>query len=300
VKKLTILQISPLRILIVFTILVIFSIYISPEISHGLFKSNLDPFIRISIPTVSQENKEITIRNVTKEIVHYTFQEARSYGESGERSLARGEIHRYSGDVELDITFMRDDEKIEYRIDPGSANSFRYDENNKLDLFKGSHGRTDVVDLAPYVETPISVVDKMLEMAELDKDDILYDIGSGDGRIVIAAAKKYEARGVGLELDPQLIRKSTANAKAAGVENLVTFRMEDATKAILSGATVVTMYLLIESNELMRPHLERQLNIGTLVLTHNYSIERWENKLVDYVSLKAEDDKEHSIYLYRR
>ena len=299
-KKLTILQISPLRILIIFYVLVIFSLFILPEISHGLYKRNLEPLIQNSIPTVSQEKKEITIRNVTKETVHYTFREARSYGESGDRSLARGEIHRYSGGVELDIIFMRGDEKIEYRIRPGSANSFRYDENGKVELFLGAHGRSDVADLAPYVATPMSVVEKMLEMAELDKDDVLYDIGSGDGRIVITAAKKYGARGVGLELDPQLIEKSTSNAKEAGVDHLVEFRMEDATKAILSGATVVTMYLLVESNEMMRPHLERQLNIGTPVLTHNYSIERWENKLVDYVSFKAEDGKEHSIYLYRR
>jgi len=286
--------------LIFFYVLAIFFLFISPETSHGLFKSNLELSVQNSIPTVSQEKNEITIRNVTKETVRYTFREARSYGESGERSLARGEIHRYSGDVELDITFMRGDEEIEYRIEPGSANSFRYDENNKLDLFMGSHGRSDVVDLAPYLETPISVVEKMLKMAELDKEDVLYDIGSGDGRIVIAAARKYGVRGVGLELDPQLIRKSRANAKAAGVENLVTFRLEDATKANLSEATTVTMYLLTESNEMMRPHLERQLNIGMLVLTHNYAIERWENKLVDYISFKAEDGKEHSIYLYRR
>ncbi len=296
-KNLTYLQKNPLGKMIVFYVLVIFSLVIFPQISHGLFKCNLGPSIRNSIPTVSQEKKEITIRNVTKKTIHYTFREERSYGESGERSLARGEIHHYSGDVALDITFMRSNEEIEYRIEPGSANSFRYDENNKLDLFQGSHGRTDVVDLAPYLETPISVVEKMLEMAELDKDDVLYDIGSGDGRIVIAAAKKYGARGVGLELDPQLIRKSEANAKAAGVENLVKFRMEDATKANLSEATVVTMYLLIESNELMRPHLERQLNIGAHVLTHNYAIERWENKLVDYVSFKAEDGKDRLAIL---
>lgn len=299
-KKLAILQINPLRILIVFYVLVIFSLFISPEISYGLFKLNIESSIQNSIPTASQEKTEITIRNVTKETVHYIFSEARSYGESGERSLGRGEIHRYSGGVELDITFMRGDEKIEYRIRPGSANSFRYDENGKVELFLGAHGRSDVADLAPYVATPMSVVEKMLEMADLDQDDVLYDIGSGDGRIVIAAAKKYGVHAVGIELDPQLIRKSTANAKAAGVETLVTFRMEDATKAILSGATAVTMYLLTESNEMMRPHLERQLNIGTPVLTHNYAIERWENKLVDYVSFKAEDDKEHSIYLYRR
>ncbi|MGB3860566.1 MAG: methyltransferase domain-containing protein, partial [Candidatus Aminicenantaceae bacterium] len=281
-------------------VLAIFILFISPESSYGLFKCNLEPSIQNSNQTISQEKTEITIRNVTKETVHYTFREARSYGESGERSLARGEIHRYSGSVELDIIFMRGDEKIEYRIRPGSANSFRYDENGEVELFLGAHGRSDVADLAPYVATPMSVVEKMLEMAELDKDDVLYDIGSGDGRIVITAAKKYGVHAVGIELDPQLIKQSRANAKAAGVENLVTFRMEDATKTILSGATVVTMYLLIESNEMMRPHLERQLNIGTPVLTHNYSIERWENKLVDYVSFKAEDDKEHSIYLYRR
>ncbi|MGD8539644.1 MAG: class I SAM-dependent methyltransferase, partial [Candidatus Aminicenantes bacterium] len=243
---------------------------------------------------------EITIRNVTKQTVHYTYQEARSYGEYGERSLVKGEIHRYSGDYALDITFMHGDKEMTYRIEPGSANSFRYDENNKLDLFKGAHGRSDVADLAPYVATPMSVVEKMLEMAELTKNDILYDIGSGDGRIVITAAQKYGIHAIGIELDPGLIKKSETNAKAAGVSNLVEFRMEDATKANLSKATVVTMYLLTESNEMMRPHLERQLNIATSVLTHNYPIERWENKLADYVSFKAEDGKEHSIYLYRR
>ncbi len=275
-------------------------LFLFPQISTASFKISIVPSNLNTIPTIPQGKKEITIRNVTKETVHYSFKEARSYGNSGERSLAKGEIHRYTGDVALDITFKRGDEVIEYRIEPGSANSFRYDENNKLDLFKGAHGRSDAADLAPYVATPMPVVEKMLEMAELDKDDVLYDIGSGDGRIVITAAKNYGARGVGLELDPQLIKKSRTNAKAAGVSNLVEFRMEDATKANLSAATVVTMYLLVESNELMRPHLERQLKIGSLVLTHNYAIERWENKLLDYVSLEAEDGKEHSIYLYCR
>lgn len=286
--------------LIDFYALLIVLLVISPEITHGSFGSKLTSPDKISVSAISQEKKEITIRNVTKETVHYRFREARNDGESGDRSLAQGEVHRYSGDAALDIAFMRGDEVVEYRIEPGSANSFRYDENHQLDLFKGSHGRTDVVDLAPFLETPMTVVENMLEMAELDEDDVLYDIGSGDGRIVITAAKKYGSHGVGIELDSHLIEESEANAKAAGVEDLVEFRMEDATKANLSEATVVTMYLLPESNEMMRPHLERQLNIGTLVLTHNYTIERWENKLVDYVSLQAEDGKEHSIYLYKR
>jgi hypothetical protein len=300
VKKLSVQKKNLLKFCKVYFVLFISALFISPQISHGLNESDLISSVVSSIPGTPQEKKEITIRNVTKETVEYTFQEAKSYGKSGRRSIAKGEIHRYSGDVALDIAFMSGGEVTEYRIEPGSANSFRYDENNKLDLFKGSHGRTDVVDLAPYLETPPSVVTKMLEMADLDKDDVLYDIGSGDGRIVIAAAKNYGARGVGLELDPELIKKSEAKAKSTGVSSLVEFRMEDATKANLSEATVVTMYLLIESNEVMRPHLERQLKIGSYVLTHNYAIERWENKLLDYVSLKAEDGKDHSIYLYRR
>jgi hypothetical protein len=299
-KKLDIIKKNSPRMTNTFYVCAVILLSIFPQISNASFKNHIAPSNLDPIPTIPQEKKEITIRNVTKETVLYTYQEARSYGKSGKRSLARGEIHRYSGDVVLDITFMRGDEEIEYRIEPGSANSFRYDENNKLDLFKGAHGRTDVADLAPYVATPMSVVEKMLEMAELDKDDILYDIGSGDGRIVITAAKKYGVHAVGIELDPGLIKKSEAKAKAAGVLNLVEFRMEDATKANISEATAVTMYLLTESNEMMRPHLERQLNIATPVLTHNYPIERWENKLVDYVSFKAEDDKDHSIYLYRR
>lgn len=299
-KKLDILKRNSPCIPNTFYVCVVIFLFIFPRISNASLKICREPSNLNTIPTIPQEKKEITIRNVTKETVHYSFKEARSYGNSGERSLAKGEIHRYTGDVALDITFKRGDEVIEYRIEPGSANSFRYDENNKLDLFKGAHGRSDAADLAPFVATPMAVVEKMLEMAELDKDDVLYDIGSGDGRIVITAAKNYGARGVGLELDPQLIKKSRTNAKAAGVSNLVEFRMEDATKANLSQATVITMYLLVESNELMRPHLERQLKIGSLILTHNYAIERWENKLLDYVSLKAEDGKEHSIYLYQR
>ena len=156
------------------------------------------------------------------------------------------------------------------------------------------------MDLAPYVTTPMDVVEKMLEMAKVDKDDVLFDLGCGDGRIVITAAKKYGTRGIGIDLEPQRIRESIANANAAGVAKLVEFRLEDATSSDFSQATVVTMYLLTESNELLRPHLERQLCFGTYVVSHNYAIERWEQKLVDHVSFTAEDGKEHSIWVYQR
>lgn len=244
--------------------------------------------------------KEITIRNVTKERLFYTIKVFDSLNPPSERTLLPGEVHRYPGDKALDISFWRDQGRIDYRLDPGESYSFRYDENAVIDIFAGSHGRTDVADLAPYVKTPMDVVERMLEMADIAEDDILVDLGCGDGRIVITAAKKYGSRGIGIDLEPQRIQESMANAKAAGVEDLVEFRLEDATMSDFSQATVVTIYLLTESNELLRPHLERQLRLGTRVLSHNYPIERWEKKLADYVSFKAEDGKEHSIWVYRR
>jgi hypothetical protein len=243
---------------------------------------------------------EITIRNVTKITLRYTIKVYNSPNPPTERTLQAGEVHHYPGDKALDISFWRDEKKIDYRLDPGESYSFRYDENNQIDVFAGSHGRTDVVDLAPYVKTPMDVVERMLEMAEVDKDDILVDLGCGDGRIVITAAKKFGTRGIGIDLETQRIKESIANAKSAGVEELVEFRLEDATLSDFSQATVVTMYLLTESNELLRPHLERQLRFGTYVVSHNYPIERWELKLVDYISFVAEDGKEHSIWVYRR
>ncbi|MGH7775548.1 MAG: SAM-dependent methyltransferase, partial [Candidatus Binatia bacterium] len=100
------------------------------------------------------------------------------------------------------------------------------------------------IDEIPFVPTPIEVVDRMLEMAEVKKGDIVYDLGSGDGRIVIRAAKKYGARGVGIEADPELIELSRKKAREEGVSHLVEFQAEDALKVDVSPATVVTLYML--------------------------------------------------------
>src|SRR6188472_3448338 len=96
--------------------------------------------------------------------------------------------------------------------------------------------------LAPFVATPTDVVDRMLRLAAVTRRDTVYDLGSGDGRIVIAAAKTFGARGVGIEIDPVLVAQATANAQAAGVADRVSFRREDAMAADVSGATVVTLY----------------------------------------------------------
>ena len=249
---------------------------------------------------VALEQKEITLRNVTRETLRYTIKVYDSADLPREIIIKTGEVHHYPGNVSLDIAFVSNGEEMSYRLDPGQAFSFRYDENDRVDLFAGSHGRTDVADLAPYVTTPMDVVDKMLAMSKVDKDDVLYDLGCGDGRIVITAARRFGSRGVGIDLESKRIAESEANAKAAGVAHLIEFRLEDAAKSDFSDATVVTLYLLTESNEVLRPHLERQLRNGVYVVSHNYPIERWEDKLVDYISFKAEDGKEHSIYVYCR
>lgn len=129
--------------------------------------------------------------------------------------------------------------------------------------------------LAPYVPTPHDVVEKMLELAQVAKDDIVYDLGSGDGRLVITAAKTYGARGVGIDIDPDRIAESQANAKRAGVESRVEFRLQDAMQADVSNATVVTLYLLSSSNVKLRPMLQKQLKPGARVVSHQFGMGDW-------------------------
>jgi cyclopropane fatty-acyl-phospholipid synthase-like methyltransferase len=128
----------------------------------------------------------------------------------------------------------------------------------------------------PFVPTPIEVVDKMLELAEVKKGDVVYDLGSGDGRIVIRAAKKYGARAVGIEADSTLIAKARALAQAEGVGHLVEFRAEDALKVDLSPATVITLYMLPWFNEAMKPSFKKYLKPGTRIVAHDFGIEGWE------------------------
>ena len=126
--------------------------------------------------------------------------------------------------------------------------------------------------LAPYVPTPPDVVERMLELAAVTRDDVVYDLGSGDGRIPIAAARRHGARGVGLELDPRRVEEARANARAAGVEDRVEFHVQDVLTADLSPATVVTLYLLSSSNARLRPILARQLKPGTRIVSHAFSM----------------------------
>jgi SAM-dependent methyltransferase len=120
----------------------------------------------------------------------------------------------------------------------------------------------------PYEPSPPAVVDRMLTLARVGTDDLLYDLGCGDGRIVIAAAQKRGARGVGIDLDPKRIAEARANAAAAGVEDRVAFRVGDLYKSDFSDATVVTLFLWPHVNQKLRPILWRQLRPGTRVVSH--------------------------------
>lgn len=124
----------------------------------------------------------------------------------------------------------------------------------------------------PYVPTPTEVVNRMLELGEVGSQDLLYDLGCGDGRIVIAAAKQYGARGVGIDLDPERIREARAQARREGVQDRVRFLVGDLFQADVSPATVVTLYLLPRINRRLRPQLWRQLEVGTRVVSHEFDM----------------------------
>ena len=127
-----------------------------------------------------------------------------------------------------------------------------------------------------FVPTPQEVVEEMLKIANVKKGDVLYDLGSGDGRIAITAAKKFGIRATGIDIDPERIREATENAKRAGVSDLVKFRQEDLFKADFKDATVVTLYLLPDLNVKLRPRLWSELKPGTRIVSHQFDMGTWQ------------------------
>jgi precorrin-6B methylase 2 len=154
--------------------------------------------------------------------------------------------------------------------------------------------RVEAPQLAPYVPTPQEVVDRMLALAGVTKDDILMDLGCGDGRIPITAAKVYGARGIGVDIDPQRIAEANANAAAAGVTHLVEFRLQDAMTTDLTKVTVLTLYLLSSSNLKLRPLITKQLKPGARIVAHNYPLGDWEAEKVE--SFRDNDGRQRTIY----
>lgn len=128
----------------------------------------------------------------------------------------------------------------------------------------------------PYVPTPPVVVEEMLRLANVGSADFVIDLGSGDGRILIAAAEKFGARGIGVDLDPERIEESVHGAQLAGVSGRVTFQQQDLFKFDISRASVVTMYLLPSVNLKLRPRLLKELKPGTRIVSHDFDLQDWQ------------------------
>jgi SAM-dependent methyltransferase len=147
----------------------------------------------------------------------------------------------------------------------------------------------------PYVPTPYEVVNEMLKMAGVGKKDLLYDLGCGDGRIVITAAKEIGCQGVGIDIDPRRIEESKNNADLAGVTDKVKFLQQDLFEADFSKATVVTLYLLQTVNLELRPKILRVLKPGTRIVSHDFSMKEWKADKSTEVKLER---RSHSVYFW--
>jgi SAM-dependent methyltransferase len=153
-------------------------------------------------------------------------------------------------------------------------------------------------DTIPFVPSPMHVVQRMLEVAELKSGDILYDMGSGDGRIVIEAAKQFGMRGIGVDLNPELVAKARENAAKEGVGHLVEFRAQDGLTVDISEATVVTLYMFKWFNNALKPKLQK-LKPGSRVIAHDFDIDGWKPNRIEYVKAPADgSDYAESRTLY--
>jgi SAM-dependent methyltransferase len=157
-------------------------------------------------------------------------------------------------------------------------------------------------DSIPFVPSPMLVVERMLQLAEVRKDDVLYDLGSGDGRIVIEAAKKFGVRGVGVDLNPTLVEQARRRAAEEGVSDLVEFRAADGLTVDISQATVVTLYMFKWFNNQMRPKLQR-LKPGSRIVAHDFDIDDWKPTKIEYVNPaddpSAELNEPRTLYLWK-
>ncbi len=147
----------------------------------------------------------------------------------------------------------------------------------------------------PYVPTRHAVVDEMLRLARVAKDDVVYDLGCGDGRLIIGAASKYGARGVGFDIDPERIKECLENAEKAGVRDKVKFVLGDLFEADFHEATVMPMYLLTSVNLKLRPKILKELRPGARVVSHNFGMDNWHP---DEQSVVRVEDIAHDVYLW--
>lgn len=150
-----------------------------------------------------------------------------------------------------------------------------------------------------YIPTPHNVTRSLLDFAKITPSDILYDLGSGDGRILIEAAKQWETRGVGIDIDPKRIQQAQENAETAGVDNLLEFRQEDLFKSDFREATVVFIYLLPHLNLRLRSRLQMQLKSGSRIISKDFDMGDWPPLHTLSLPAKTEDDEEVTLYYWQ-
>lgn len=150
--------------------------------------------------------------------------------------------------------------------------------------------------LAPFIATPEAVAQKMLEAAELKPGEVVFDLGCGDGRILFLAAQKFQARAVGIELSPELVKKASEKARELGLEGRVKVIEGNLFEADLREADVVTLYLMRLSNERLKPKLLQELKAGARVVSHDYEIMGWKPDRVEKIVLYR---RPHTVYVYR-
>jgi SAM-dependent methyltransferase len=151
-------------------------------------------------------------------------------------------------------------------------------------------------DLVPFVTTPMKVVDAMMDLAEINEGDILYDLGSGDGRIPIEASLRYGIKSVGVEIDAELVKEAKSNAEDKGVQDLVSFIQGDLFELDFSDATVLILYLFPDINLKLRPKIW-ELPSGTRVISHRFDMGDWRPEKTKIITL--EDGKEHVLYFWK-
>jgi len=149
--------------------------------------------------------------------------------------------------------------------------------------------------LAPYVPSPQPVVEKMLEAAGVKPGEVVYDLGCGDGRILITAVQKFKAKGVGVELSPKLAALAQEQVSQRGLQNWISIRQGDLLEADFSGADVVTLYLLTSLNARLQPKFEQTLKPGARVVSHDFAIRGWQPVRVEKVEVS---NRTHTIYVY--
>jgi len=157
----------------------------------------------------------------------------------------------------------------------------------------------DIEKLAPYYPTPETIVEKMLKLGALKAGERMFDLGSGDGRIVIMAAQKFHANATGIEMDKDLHKQSTEQIKKMSLEKTARIVNGDIFKQDYSSADLITVYLLPNSNDKIQPMLEKQLKKGTRIVSHDFEFKNWKPEKVESIDDDGEG-RSHTIYLYRR